>query len=190
MNKTTRSLVTLCLSGLVALASVISLFAGRGTAKEPVAAPAAQETTAAEEQPAESESKEEEESSSNKTSERDAFVAEWAGRIDAFNAGYPLAGYGATFAEAAYDNGVDPRVAPAIARVESGSGSVCFYSCNAWGWGAYSWGDWDTAIREYTAMYGASYGSDISYGIAYAYTGDEATAGEWYAQAESCMYSI
>lgn len=186
MNKNMRSFAKLCLSILVALASVVSFFTVKGTAAEPVAQTAPQKP--AEEPQAAEEPKSDE--SSNENSERDAFVAEWAGRIDAFNAGYPLAGYGATFAEAAYDNGVDPRVAPAIARVESASGSVCAYSCNAWGWGSYSWGDWDTAIRDYTAMYAASYGSGISYDIAYTYTSDAASADEWYAQAEACMYSI
>ena len=185
MNKNMRSFAKLCLSVLVALASVVTFFTVKGTAAETTTQTATQTTEKS--QPAEEQKSDD---SSNQTSERDAFVAEWAGRIDAFNAGYPLAGYGATFAEAAYDNGVDPRVAPAIARVESASGSVCAYSCNAWGWGSYSWGDWDTAIRDYTAMYAASYGSGISYDIAYTYTSDAASADEWYAQAESCMYSI
>ena len=185
MNKTTRSLIMLGLSILVALTSVVVFVRGRGVAvEEPQTT--TQTATTTEEPKAE----EKQEEKAEEPSERDAFVAEWAGRIDAFNAGYPLAGYGATFAEAAYDNGVDPRVAPAIARVESASGSACTYSCNAWGWGSYSWGDWDTAIREYTALYAAAYGSKISYDIAYVYTGDSASADEWYAQAESCMYSI
>lgn len=188
MNKNMRNLATLCLAILVALTSVVTLFTGKGGATETVTETATKAATTEESKATGEEQKSDD--SSNATSERDAFVAEWAGRIDAFNAGYPLAGYGATFAEAAYDNGVDPRVAPAIARVESASGSVCAYSCNAWGWGSYSWGDWDTAIRDYTAMYAASYGSGISYDIAYTYTSDAASADEWYAQAEACMYSI
>ena len=51
--------------------------------------------------------------------DRDTFIAEWAPRIDAYMAGYPLAGYGSVFAAAAWDYGVDPRFSPAISWVES-----------------------------------------------------------------------
>ena len=46
------------------------------------------------------------------TMSREEFIAEWTGRIDAYLAGSPLAGYGATFAAAAWDYGVDPRCRP------------------------------------------------------------------------------
>ena len=65
------------------------------------------------------------------SSERDAFVAQWAGRIDAYLAGSPMAGQGATFAAAAWDYGVDPRFSPAIAFVESTLGAYCFLPYNA-----------------------------------------------------------
>ena len=119
---------------------------------------------------------------------RDAFISTWAARIDAFDAGTPLEGYGASFAAAAYDCGVDPRYAPAIARVESGSGANCAYSCNAWGWGTSSWGDWDTAIWEFTTALGATYGSTLSYETALSYNSE--TPDEWYAQVEASMYQI
>lgn len=128
------------------------------------------------------------EPSEEEPSERDAYIALWAERIDAFNAGYPLEGYGATFAAAAYDNGVDPRYSPAIARVESGSGLNCTYSCNAWGWGSSSWGDWDTAIYAHVAGLAQGYGHTISYAAAQSY--NELNPDEWYAQVESCMYQI
>ena len=119
---------------------------------------------------------------------RETYVSTWTERIDAFNAGTPLADYGRTFAEAAYDCGVDPRFAPAIARVESGSGAVCAYPCNAWGWGTASWSDWDTAIWEYTAALGAQYGSTLSYEAALSY--NEVTPDAWYAEVEASMYQI
>ena len=40
---------------------------------------------------------------------KEAFITEWTSRIDNYLAGSPLAGYGSTFAEAAWNNGVDPR---------------------------------------------------------------------------------
>ena len=81
-------------------------------------------------------------------SARDEFVKKWASRIDAYLAGSPMAGHGKTFAEAAYDNGVDPRFSPAIANVESSKGLYCFKPHNAWGWGSSGWGDWDSALRH------------------------------------------
>ena len=87
---------------------------------------------------------------------------EWAQRIDAFNEGTPLAGYGAVFAEAASAYGVDPRIAPAIARLESSSGAYCFLPYNAWGWGSVSWPDWETAIWGFTRGYSEGYGGDVT----------------------------
>ena len=87
---------------------------------------------------------------------------EWAQRIDAFNEGTPLAGYGAVFAEAASAYGVDPRIAPAIARLESSSGAYCFLPYNAWGWGDVSWPDWETAIWGFTRGYSEGYGGDVT----------------------------
>ena len=93
---------------------------------------------------------------------REDFIAEWSNRIDAYLDGSPLAGYGAVFAEAAWDNGVDPRWSPAISNTESGKGSACFRPCNAWGWGDTGWGDWDTAIRAHIAGLAAGYGYSIT----------------------------
>jgi len=100
---------------------------------------------------------------------RQAFVEEWTARIDAYLAGSALAGYGYAFAEAAWDNGVDPRWSPAISSTESGMGSVCFRSCNAWGWGESSWGDWDSAIRDHVAGLANGYGYSITHSAAVAY---------------------
>ncbi len=92
----------------------------------------------------------------------DAFIAEWTARIDAYLDGSPLAGYGAVFAEAAWDNGVDPRWSPSISNTESGKGKVCFLPCNAWGWGASVWPDWNTAIRAHVAGLAEGYGYSIT----------------------------
>ena len=95
-------------------------------------------------------------------SERDVFVAQWAGRIDAYLAGSPMAGTGKVFAEAAWDYGVDPRWSPAISNTESSKGLYCSGSCNAWGWGGCSWGSWEDAIRDHVAGLARGYGYTIS----------------------------
>jgi hypothetical protein len=100
---------------------------------------------------------------------RQAFVEEWTVRIDSYLSGSALAGYGYAFAEAAWDNGVDPRWSPAISATESGRGSVCFLPCNAWGWGESSWGDWDSAIRAHVAGLANGYGYSITYSAASVY---------------------
>lgn len=91
-----------------------------------------------------------------------AFVEEWAARIDAYLAGSPLYGYGATFAQAAWDNHVDPRFSPAISNTESGKGSACFLPYNAWGWGATGWSSWEEAINAHVAGLAAGYGYSIT----------------------------
>lgn len=90
------------------------------------------------------------------------FVAEWTGRIDAYLAGSPLAGYGATFANAAWTYGVDPRWSPAISNTESSKGRHCFRPHNAWGWGNVSWGSWEEAINAHVAGLARGYGYTIS----------------------------
>ena len=128
------------------------------------------------------------EQSSEEAREREEFAEAWGPRIDAFNAGYPLEGYGMTFAYAAYDYGVDPRIAPAIARVESGSGENCFLAYNAWGWGDVSWPDWETAIWSFVQGYSEGYGGEISYEAAQVY--NQANVDEWYALVTACMEEI
>lgn len=99
----------------------------------------------------------------------DAFVAEWSKRIDAYLEGSPLAGYGATFAEAAWENGVDPRWSPAISNTESTKGRNCFAWHNAWGWTNGSWSSWETAINAHVKGLANIYGYTISYGNACRY---------------------
>ena len=94
--------------------------------------------------------------------DQDAFVAEWAPRIDAYLAGSPLAGQGKTFATAAWKYGVDPRWSPAISNTESSKGRHCFKSHNAWGWGSSSWGSWEEAIDAHVAGLARGYGYTIS----------------------------
>lgn len=100
---------------------------------------------------------------------KEAFMAEWTARIDSYLGDSPLGGYGAVFAEAAWDNGVDPRWSPAISTTESGKGLVCFRPCNAWGWGNTGWSDWDTAIRAHVAGLAAGYGYSITPSAAQVY---------------------
>ena len=118
---------------------------------------------------------------------REAFVAKWAGRIDNYLAGSPLGGHGKTFAEAAWDYGVDPRWSPAISTVESSQGAVCFLPHNAWGWGDVSWPDWDTAIREHVAGLSAGYGYTLTVSAAHKYCED---GDFWYASVAAEMACI
>lgn len=112
------------------------------------------------------------------SSERDAFISEWAGRIDNYLAGSPMAGQGRTFAAAAWDSGVDPRWSPAISTVESSTGAICFMPYNAWGWGSYSFGSWEEAIPAHVAYLGGMYGSTITPEAASIYCPPNATF--WY----------
>ena len=92
------------------------------------------------------------------SSDKATFVSGWASRIDAYLAGSPMAGTGTTFAEAAWDYGVDPRWSPAISTIESSKGAACFASHNAWGWGSESWGSWEDAIRDHVQGLARGYG--------------------------------
>ncbi len=116
-------------------------------------------------------------------------VSEWAARIDAYLEGSPLAGHGMTFAQAASDYGVDPRLSPAISCIESGKGAVCFLPHNAWGWGSASWDDWDSAIRGHISGFASIYGSTITLEGAEMYASNDIYA-EWYALVLSEMSSI
>jgi peptidoglycan hydrolase CwlO-like protein len=101
--------------------------------------------------------------------DKKAFVKEWTKRIDKYLKGSPMAGHGGTFAEAAWDNGVDPRWSPAISYTESSRGLYCFLPHNAWGWGNVSWPDWDTAIRAHVQGLKRGYGYTISVAAAKKY---------------------
>ena len=100
---------------------------------------------------------------------REAFIDEWGTRIDAYLAGTNLAGYGETFATAAWEYGVDPRWSPAISNTESGNGANCFLPHNAWGWGSSSWSNWIDAIYAHVRGLANGYGFTISYSYASTY---------------------
>jgi hypothetical protein len=100
---------------------------------------------------------------------RDAFIKEWTTRINNYLAGSPLAGYGETFATAAWENGIDPRWSPAISNTESTKGRNCFKSHNAWGWSQTDWPDWGTAINAHVSGLAKGYGFTISYSYAMRY---------------------
>ena len=119
---------------------------------------------------------------------RDIFIGTWAERIDAFNEGYELAGYGSVFAAAAYDYGIDPRYSPAIARVESESGNACFLPYNAWGWGDASWSDWGTAIYAHAQGLSEDYSPTLTYEDAQKY--NPAMPDEWYEMVDKYMTQI
>jgi len=90
------------------------------------------------------------------------FVSSWAARIDAYLEGSPLAGQGRTFAQAAWNYGVDPRWSPAISYTESSLGAACFLPHNAWGWGSSSWDSWEEAIDAHVRGLARGYGYTIS----------------------------
>ncbi len=119
---------------------------------------------------------------------KEAFLAEWTSRIDAYLAGSPLAGYGKVFAEAAWDNGVDPRWSPAISNTESSKGRNCFRPYNAWGWMAESWSSWEEAINAHVAGLARGYGYTISLENAKKYC--PPTYHDWYAKTVSEMAKI
>ena len=100
---------------------------------------------------------------------KEAFVAEWTQRIDAYLAGSPLAGQGVVFAAAAWSNGIDPRWSPAISNTESSKGAVCFLPYNAWGWGQSGFSGWEEAINTHVAGLAKGYGYTISMAYAQKY---------------------
>ena len=99
-----------------------------------------------------------------------------------------MAGHGATFAEAAWDYGVDPRWSPAIAAVESSRGASCFLPYNAWGWGSESWSNWDSAIRDHVAGLASGYGYTVSVSAAQKYCPSNWQF--WYSRCLALMESI
>lgn len=103
------------------------------------------------------------------STEESSFIASWGARIDAYLAGSPLAGQGATFAKAAWTYGVDPRWSPAISCVESGKGANCFNEHNAWGWGSASWDSWEEAINDHVKGLARGYGYTITVDAAKTY---------------------
>ena len=119
---------------------------------------------------------------------REAFIAEWTERIDNYLFGSPLAGHGSTFAEAAWEAGIDPRWSPAISNTESTKGRVCFKSHNAWGWDQTHWPDWDTAIRAHVAGLAAGYGYTITEAGAKKYCPPNWQ--EWYNRTSAAMALI
>lgn len=82
--------------------------------------------------------------------------------INHYLAGSPLAGKGAIFVAAAEKYGINPHLSPAIANIESGKGSHCANSYNAWGmrggsgWQGFS--SWKAAIYAHAELIGNHYG--------------------------------
>ena len=109
---------------------------------------------------------------------KEAFITEWTDRINRYLAGSNLAGYGSTFAEAAWANGVDPRWSPAISNTESTKGANCFAPHNAWGWTGGAWSSWDSAINAHVKGLADVYGYTISYSNAKKYC--PPNADNWY----------
>ncbi len=113
---------------------------------------------------------------------------DWAARIETYLKGSPLEGYGQTFADAAAKYGVDPRLSPAIATVESGKGSICFRDHNAWGWGNSDYADWETAIYEQVEGLATGYDGTLTLEGAERYCPPNYQ--EWYSSVASEMDGI
>ena len=120
--------------------------------------------------------------------DREAFISTWSARIDAYLAGSPLAGQGRTFAEAAWEYGVDPRFSPAISMIESTQGRYCFLPHNAWGWGSSSWGSWEEAIWDHVEGLAIGYGGQLTYAGAKKYC--PPNADHWYTSVLANMEKI
>lgn len=119
---------------------------------------------------------------------REAFIAEWGERINAYMAGYPLEGHGEDFAAMAWEVGIDPRWSPAISNTESSRGQVCFAPCNAWGWGDTGFSSWTEAIRAHVSGLAKGYGFTISPSFAATYCPPNAAF--WYAKTLAEMMKI
>lgn len=119
---------------------------------------------------------------------RDAFMEEWTSRINDYLEGSPLEGYGADFAGAAWEYGVDPRWSPAISCTESTKGVYLSGAHNAWGWTGGSWSDWTGAIYAHVAGLAKGYGHTISYTSASRYC--PPNTAHWYRTTLSEMAKI
>lgn len=115
-------------------------------------------------------------------------TGDWASRIDAYLEGTALEGYGQVFADAAATYGVDPRLSPAIATIESGTGEYCFLDHNAWGWGSESWDSWEEAINEQVSGLASGYDGTLTLEGAERYCPPNYQ--EWYSSVASEMDSI
>lgn len=117
---------------------------------------------------------------------RDEFVASWGARINKYLSGTKLSGQGESFADAAYEYGADPRLSPAISRIESGCGAACFRPYNAWGWMGKSFSNWGDAIYAHVKyLSGPLYGGYLTMKVAQMYC--PPTAGEWYSKVSAEM---
>lgn len=124
---------------------------------------------------------------------RDEFVSEWTGRLNAYLSGSPLAGYGATFAEAAWNAGVDPRWSAAISCIESTKGAYCANKYNAWGWSAVgggwrSFGSWEEGITAHASYLRSVYGPTLTQAAAKKYC--PPTWQDWYNKVAAEMNRI
>ena len=125
----------------------------------------------------------------NWSSDKSAFVNEWAGRINDYLSGSPTAGTGTYYAAAAWDYGVDPRWAPAISCIESSKGAACFRSHNAWGFGGRSFSSWQDGITTVVRCLGGSlYGGHLTQEAAQNYC--PPTWQSWYNNVSSEMSKI
>ena len=123
------------------------------------------------------------------SADKTAFVKKWAGRINSYLSGSPMAGCGKAYAVAAWEYGVDPRWAPAISLVESSKGAACFASHNAWGYGGSGFSSWTEGINTVVAALGSNlYGGALTKAAAKTYCPPNWE--DWYSTCASEMAKI
>ena len=186
-----------------ALASLEEAKAAREAAKQAALAAqeaerkAARQEAASASTPEEKEEAEKKEESSSQSSASDvdwsssksAFVNKWAPRINSHLSGSPTAGLGKVYAAAAWDNGVDPRWAPAISCIESGKGAHCFRTYNAWGYGGRNFSSWEEGINTVVASLGGPlYGGYLTHAAAETYCPSDPDS--WYRNVAAQMARI
>lgn len=119
---------------------------------------------------------------------QDEFVEHWGTRINDYLSGTPLSGQGEAFADAAYENGTDPRWSPAISRIESGCGAACFRPHNAWGWMGKSFSSWEEGIYAHVKyLAGPLYGGYLTQKGAATYC---PPGGPWFSKVSNEMSKI
>lgn len=101
----------------------------------------------------------------------------------------PMAGTGEYYAAAAWDNGVDPRWAPAISYVESSKGAVCSARTTPGVTVVTALASWEEGInRVVSALGGSLYGGYLTREAAATYC--PSNPGHWYNSCAEQMAQI
>ena len=91
------------------------------------------------------------------------YVSEWGPRIDSYLEGTPMADTGIMIARVAYDHGMDARLYPSIACVESGCGVAPYgspYNVCGWVWNPPAMYSWEDACIKWHDFFQAYFGDE------------------------------